>query len=248
MRALTRAVVEPGGVLGQYTCQPPLTLRQVRSDDPDVCALCLVGTAAGPLAGDELTLELLVTAGARATLQAAGASLAQGRGDGAGALHTRVRLGADAHLDARPGAVVVGAGGRVDVSVELELGTGSGITWRETVVLGRSDEAAGAATLRWDVTRGGRPVLRQFIDLTDPELSAWPGLLSGGRVIATALLSGPGVMAQTLVADDTAAAVALDPQTLLVTVLGSDAAEVGRRLDVLLTRTAPARTAPVTVQ
>ena len=47
-------------------------------------AVRLVGTAAGPLAGDDLSLSLLLAPGARASLGATGASLAQGR-DGGGA-------------------------------------------------------------------------------------------------------------------------------------------------------------------
>jgi urease accessory protein len=244
VRALTRAVVEPGGVLGTVTCQPPLTLRQVRSDEPGVCALCLVGTAAGPLAGDELTFDLDVRVGAAATLRATGANLAQGRGGGAGALRTRVRVGAGARLDARPGAVVVGAGSRVDVTLSLELAADTEILWRELVVLGRAAEAPGALTLRWDVTRGGRPVLRQFIDLTDPT-QTWPGMLAGGRVLASVLITSPALDARTAVLDATTVAVALDAHTLLLSVLGSDAADVTRRLDELQSRV---RTAAVTVQ
>ena len=70
-------------------CEPPLTLRQIRSDDGGTCALCVVGTAAGPLAGDDLALDLTLRPGAVATLQAAGAGLAQGTG-GSRALRTTV--------------------------------------------------------------------------------------------------------------------------------------------------------------
>src|SRR6187402_3006421 len=106
MKATTSAVVERGGRLLHVSCQPPLTVRQLRSDDPDVCALCLVGTAAGPLAGDELALELSLRAGAHATLQAAGASIAQGAGGSRG-MRTTARLAAGARLVARPAALIV---------------------------------------------------------------------------------------------------------------------------------------------
>jgi urease accessory protein len=233
VRALTEAVVEQGGVLGTVTCAPPLTLRQVRSDDPDVCALCLVGTAAGPLAGDDLTVALEVRPGASATLQAAGANLAQGRGGLAGSMTTKVLLGAGSRLVARPGAVVVASGSRVDVSVRIDLAADSHVDWREIVVLGRSAEAPGAATLRWDVTRAGRPVLRQFVDLTDPATLTWPGLVAGGRIIATSLVSGPSIDAVTQVASPTAVAARIDAHTQLVTVLGTDTAAVNRQLDEL---------------
>ena len=83
MIARTTAVIEPGGVLGELACAPPLTLRQVHgADGQGRCELRLVGTAAGPLAGDDLSLCLQLRAGARATLRATGASVAQGRDRG----------------------------------------------------------------------------------------------------------------------------------------------------------------------
>jgi urease accessory protein len=234
MRAVTTAVVNTGGRLESVVCQPPLTLRQVHSDEPECCALCLVATSAGPLAGDDLEFNLTLRSGACATLQATGASLAQGDSSGESRLRTRVILDEDANLRGRPGPVVVAAGGRVDVAVALDLAAGAHIQWQELVVLGRTSQAKGAATLRWDVTRAGRPLLRQVVDLTDPVLTAWPGMLSGGRVIASALISGPDVLARTVVASDTAVAARLDENTVLVTVLGSDAAVVSRALADLM--------------
>ncbi len=69
MIARTTAVVEAGGVLGELACAPPLTLRQVHGADrcgQGRCELCLVGTAAGPLAGDDLSICLTLRPGARA--------------------------------------------------------------------------------------------------------------------------------------------------------------------------------------
>ena len=77
MIARTTAVIEAGGVLGELTCAPPLTLRQVHSDVRGRCELRLVGTAAGPLAGDDLSVGLRLRPGAQAHLAATGASLAQ---------------------------------------------------------------------------------------------------------------------------------------------------------------------------
>lgn len=233
MHALTRAVVGAGGALESVTCQPPLTLRQVRTDDPDTCALCLVGTAAGPLAGDDLTLDIRLRAGARATLTAAGASLSQGNDGARATLRTRLSLGHAASLRAQPGPVIVAEGANVDVAVEIELAADAHLEWRELIVLGRSGEAPGRATLRWDVTRAGRPVLRQTVDLTDPALMAWPGMLARRRVIATALVTGPRVQAKTQVSSGIAVAARLDEHTCLITVLGNDAAEVSRQLSCL---------------
>jgi urease accessory protein len=227
--ARTTAVVEPSGVLGPVACQPPLTLRQVRGDDPGRCELRLVGSAAGPLAGDDLSLALRLRPSARAALGAAGASLAQGRAGGAAALSFRVELDPGACLVADPGPLIVCAGSRVAVRLSLTLGAGAAVQWRELIVLGRTGEPPGRATVRWDVTRAGRPVLRQFSELD-------LGLTGGRRVLACALITGPGLAARTVVGSATAVAQRVDEHTLLVTVLGDDAARAVRELDGLSAR------------
>jgi urease accessory protein len=242
--ARTTAVVEAGGVLGEVACAPPLTLRQVYSEARDRCELRLVGTAAGPLAGDDLSVWVRLRPGAKATLRATGASVAQGRRQGdAAALSIRADLADGADLVADPGALVVCQGSRIDVRVELTLGADAAVEWRELIVLGRTGEPPGRATLRWDVTRLGRPVLRQFVDL-DPETGsarpAWASLTAGRRVLACALIAGPaaGLAAglDTVVAAPTAVAQRVDDHTLLVTVLDDDAARATHRLDELCTR------------
>lgn len=240
MIARTTAVIEPGGVLGELSCVPPLTLRQVRGDDPGRCELRLVGSAAGPLAGDDLSLCLRLRAGARATLRATGASLAQGRGLAEGgdlsqgrdlgraaALSIRADLAAGADLIADPGALIVCQGSRVDVRVELSLAEDAVVEWHELIVLGRTGEPPGQATVRWDVTRAGRPVLRQSVAL-DPGLD--PGLAGGHRVLACALIADPAVAARTVVAGPAAVAQRVDQHTVLLTVLADDAASAAREL------------------
>jgi len=229
--ARTTAVVEPGGVLGTVRCAPPLTLRQVRGEAPDGeqrCELRLVGTAAGPLAGDDLALSLVLRPGARATVRAAGASVAQG-GGGERTLAIRAELGEGAELVAEPGVLVVCHGSRIEVRVEIALGAGAAVDWRELIVLGRTGEPAGQATLRWDVTRGGEPVLRQFADLG-------PALYRGGRVLACALISDPAASMRTAVESAVAVAQRLNDHTVLVSVLEDDAARAVRRLGVLCTQ------------
>ncbi len=232
MIARTTAVIEAGGVLGELTCAPPLTLRQVHSDVRGRCELRLVGTAAGPLAGDDLSVGLRLRPGARAYLAATGASLAQGRSHGgacgAAALSIRGDRAAGADLLADPGALVVCEGSRVDVRVELALDRGAAVRWRELIVLGRTGEPPGQATLRWDVTRLGHPVLRQFVDLADPALTGRAGLTARRRVLACALICDPACTARTLVASATAVAQRVDEHTLLVTVLDDDAASAAR--------------------
>lgn len=243
MRARTSAVVEPGGKLGYLRCEPPLTVRQIRADSLQTCALCLVGTAAGPLAGDDFALSLTLRDGASATLQAAGASVAQGSG-GTRSMQTTVTLGAQTRLVAHPGAVIVARGSRVDVVVSIDLAADAAVEWHEVIVLGRTGERAGAATLRWSVTRAGRPVLRQFVNLADPALANWPGMTAGRRVLATALISDPAVRASSVVHSPTAVTARLDEHTVLVTSLDHDTSAAATSA---LHRTVPESVVPETV-
>jgi urease accessory protein len=291
--ARSRAVVHPGGRLAGLSCQPPLTLRQVLTEEPGTCALCLVGSAAGPLPGDDLALVLEVAPGARATLQAAGAAIAQGRAgtggpagvgrlaaagrpaaagqptgaagacqadgasrvaradwaggaiteamadeaDGAARLSLTAVVGEGAVLRADPGPLVVRPGGRVRATVGIALAEGAALDWREIVVLqqARRDGPGWypAAALGWDVTRAGRALLRQVTDLTDPAWPGWPEMLAGGRVLASALLTGPGVCARTVVAGPAAVAQRLGAEAVLVTVLADNAVAALRQRDAL---------------
>ncbi|HEY3717850.1 MAG TPA: urease accessory protein UreD [Jatrophihabitantaceae bacterium] len=212
MRASASALVEPGGVLRHVESAPPLTLRRVHGP-PGTAALCLVGSAAGPLAGDELGLTLDIRGDT--TLVAAGATIAQG---GASTLHTQVYLSAPMRAD--PGPLIICAGARVDVTLDITLAADATLQWHELLVLGRSGEPPGAATLRWNVTRDGQPLLRQFVDLTDPELVAWPGLLHGARTLATTLCVGPDLDARTVVHSPTDVTQRLADHATLRTTLG----------------------------
>jgi len=233
----SQAVVAAGGVLEVLDCAPPLTLRRVHSDDASICALCLVGTAAGPLAGDDLELSLHLLPGAHASLVATGASIAQGRSPAVPArLAMAVRLDAGSRLVADPGPLIVCEGSRVDVHLGLDLAEDASVEWTELVVLGRSGDAPGAATMGWDVTVAGRPLLRQHLDLTDPSLLSWPGMLGGARVLATTFMTGPDLKARTVVATPAAVAQRLDDRSALVTVLGLDAADATRELAELCAR------------
>jgi urease accessory protein len=219
MIAHARAIIRQG-VLSEVVSQPPLTLRQVRAGAATV-GLCLVGTAAGPLAGDDLRLSVDIAPGARAHLVATGASIAQG---GASRMATDVHIGAGGRLDADPGALIVTAGACVSLALSLALEPTATLTWREVVVLGRTGEPAGRAILRWDVRRGDTPLLRQRVDLADPGLADWPGMTAGCRVLLSELRIGPAVDAHTVVHNGTAVTQRLAQGATLTTVLAPSAA------------------------
>jgi urease accessory protein len=216
-------------VLRELHCEPPLTLRRIYGEAGE-CALCQVGTAAGPLPGDDLLLRLDIGPDAVASLTSAGASIALGPldssadADGRGSiLRTEVIVGAGAQLLAAPAPIVVTAGARVEASVSIQLAPGATIRWRELIVLGRSRERGGSLRLRWDATCDGFPLLRQEIDLSDSVLASWPVMLHRMKVLASALVVGPRVRARTIVASPTAVVQRLADDAALITVLAMDA-------------------------
>jgi len=235
---LARSVVEVGlgGVLRRVDTQPPLTIRQVHSPH-DECALCLVGTAAGPLAGDDLALDIVIHAGARASLRTTGASIAQGRDHAKARMATKARLGVGAHLEAEPGPLIVCAGAALDVELNIELCSQATLRWNELLVLGRTGEPTGALRMRWRVTRGGITLLRQDVDLADPDLRHWAGMTAGHRVLASTLLVGPDVIGKTISHGYYAVAQPLAEDAVLITVLGPSAAEVAQQRDALIAET-----------
>ncbi|MCW2541595.1 MAG: urease accessory protein ureD [Frankiales bacterium] len=233
MRAV--AMVGAGGVLSSVVSGPPITIRKVLSEDPEVCHLCVVGSAAGPLPGDDVHFDLRIGEGARARLTATGANLAQGQiGAMASRLVSDVAVLAGGHLDAESAPLIACAGSAVQVEVRVRLADTAGIRWRELLVLGRTDEPAGAVTLSWHVKRASRPVLIQSVDLDHPALRTWPGLLDGRRVMASMLVSEPGLDPSTTVDSPTAICQRIDGDTALITVLDDDADSASQRMQTLV--------------
>ena len=86
------------------------------------------------------------------------------------------------------------------------------------------------------MTRDGRAVLRQAVDLMCGDARRWAGMTGGRRVLASALLAGPTVAARTIVATPEAVAQELAADAVLVTVLADDAAAALAQRDDLCAR------------
>jgi len=245
MIAHSSAVVAPGGVLQYVRSAPPLTLRQVHAESPLTCALCLIGSAAGPLADDDLRLDIEALPGSRAIVSATGASIAQGReGQPPSSMRTRLVIGEGARIAGDTGALVVAGGAAVNVDVDITMASGGQVEWRELIVLGRSGEPSGQALLRWNVMIGGRPVLRQSLDVNGRGADS-PMLLGGHRVIASMLISAPDLSARTVVLHRDAVATRMSEHAVLLTVLADDVVDATLQLDELRTRVVMPHTEPV---
>jgi len=229
--ARARLVAERRG--GRTRCsvlrsQPPLTMR------PTPEAVYLVGTAAGPLGGDDLCLEVTVAPAAELTVRSVAATTllpgAHGRRSSA---RIDVAVGADASLRWQPRPVIVSTGADHVAITTIELAAGASLWWREEVVLGRHGEAPGSLLQRLRVDVAGRALLRN-----DQALGPrWPGSLgpastAGAQAVGTVLVVGDeGVEHHADVGEARAAVVPLGDRATLVTALAPTHAELEAVLD-----------------
>lgn len=153
----------------------------------------LVNAAAGPLAGDDLTLDISVEDGACLTVAATGASLAlpSAQPEAAHSLvTTRVRVGAGATLIFLGEPLIASAGSRHEARTDISLAKDARLVWRELLVAGRSNEPPGDLETRLTVLRDG-PVLVQDMAF-GAGAPAWqgPAVLDGARCVGSLILAG----------------------------------------------------------
>jgi len=222
-----RAVVDRHGRtrLVELRSCPPISLR----DTPD--GLYVVGSAAMPLGGDVLSLELIVEEGAELVVRAAAAAIAL-RGDAtASRFAVRAVVAAGGSLTWLPEPLVSTAGSRHEADSRVVLGEGASLLWREEVVLGRSGEDPGAYRGRLRVDRGGAPLLRHELRL-EGDWAVGPAVLDGAGAVGTLFACGPSVIAgPTRSLGEAAALMTLAPDAVLAAVLAADAPGVRRALD-----------------
>ncbi len=234
MRANARvaAVADGKGCtrLASLCSAPPLVLR----DTPE--ALYVVGGAAGPLGGDNLTLDVDVAAGASLTLRTAAAAVALPGAQGeVSTLVVRARVGEGGTLRWLPEPSVAARGCRHEVDTRLTLTATSRVVWREELLLGRHGEEPGHWRARTVVDLDGRPLWRH-------ELSAGPAVpgvngpavLDGRRAIGSLLLVDPAWtdgLPQPASLAGTAAVLPLVGPAVVVSALAGDAIALRRHLD-----------------
>lgn len=165
---------------------PPVTWRTT----PD--GVYLVGSAAGPLGGDRLHLDVRVEAGASLVVRSAAATIALPGVTGAPSrcdLDITVAAGATLWWLPEPLLLVERCDHRMRTRVAL--GAGACLVLRDEVVLGRHDEPSGSLWQRMHVDVAGEPVLRSD-QYAGPR---WPGAdgpagNGGARAVAQTLVVG----------------------------------------------------------
>jgi urease accessory protein len=185
------AAVEVVAADGRSRCtvlrsDPPFTFRQTGP------VLSWIGTAAGPVGGDALALDVVVGPGAELTLGSVAASLVHPGPTGApSSTEVRVTVGPGGTLRWQPRPVVLVRGCDHHAEVTIDLADGATLLWREEVVLGRHGEETGSLRQRLVVDRADRPLLRTELAVGP----RWPASLgpagtAGARAVGTVVAVG----------------------------------------------------------
>ena len=180
---VAEAAADGRTVLPVLRSAPPLSLRQTGPG-----RVHLVSTAAGPLGGDRLRLDLHVRPGATLTVATVAGTLVL-PGDGESVMEVHATVAAGAALAFLPEPTVLAAGCRHRSAVRLSLAADAAVTWREEIVFGRYGEAPGRCRARFDATVDGRPLLRQELVVGDPDV-AGPAVYGDARCVGSLLLAG----------------------------------------------------------
>ncbi|HEV7653489.1 MAG TPA: urease accessory protein UreD [Mycobacteriales bacterium] len=151
----------------------------------------LVGTAAGPLGGDSVTLTITVEAGARLLVRSAAAAVVLPAAAGAPS-GTTVALDVAGALDLALAPTVVTARATHVATTTARLGPEGRLRLTERVVLGRAGAGPGRWTGTVRVERDGRPLLHTSQEL-GPGGAGWAAPFTPRAYAAELVLDGSTV-------------------------------------------------------
>lgn len=219
--------------LTQLRSESPLLLRST----PD--ALYLVGGAAGPLGGDDLTLEIDVGECAALTVRSAAASLAlPGAAGSRSHLVVTASVKAGGRLSWLPEPTIAATGCNHRIRARVELDPGATLIWREELILGRIGERPGRLSSRMDCELGNSPLLRNEL-LVGPEAPGWdgPAVLGTAKAVGSILFSSPRLLQdkpRPRITGTTGVLLPLSGPALLFSALADDPVDLRRALDEAL--------------
>ncbi|HEX4811508.1 MAG TPA: urease accessory protein UreD [Nonomuraea sp.] len=209
-------------VLVRVVSAPPITLRQTGP-----ATVHLVSTAAGPLGGDRLALDLDVAPHTTLEVGSVAGTLVL-PGHGASEMVVTARVGAGARLRFAPEPTVLAAGCDHRLVARLALEPDADVLWREEIVFGRHGEQPGRCHARFDATCAGRPLLRQEFAVGDPWLDTSPAVYGRAGCAGTTFLT---MTAKEPLVADGVAVLPLATSGTLVSALAADAVELRARLE-----------------
>jgi urease accessory protein len=180
-------VTVEGGRVVTLAAHPPVAAKVLPGP-----ILLLVGSSAGLLEGDTVTVDLVLGPGAHLTVRSTAATLAHPcRGGGVTRFDVRASLGEGATLAWLPEPLVACAGCHHVGRSSLSLAAGAVAVWSEACTLGRSGEEPGQLEIRLDAEHDGRPLLRDGLRV-GPATVGWrgPAGLGGARHVGSVHLLG----------------------------------------------------------
>ena len=189
VRASARVAVERRGDASEVVdrrAQAPLSVRRCGG------RVLIASSAAMPVGGDELALDIDVGRGARADIGSVAAGMVwPGVGGVASKMTTTARVAADGRLDLwlEPTISVVASRHRMITRVEMAPTASARVV--EEVVLGRSGEVSGDLTLSVRVERDGRALVHHQEQFGPDAIGARSSVgVGGARHVLSAVLVG----------------------------------------------------------
>ena len=205
----------------------PLALRETPR------GVYLVGTAAGPLGGDDLALDIDVGPGAGLVIRsAAGMLLLPGPDGGASGLRITARVGPGGRLDFAPQPAVAAAGCDHRTDARIDLSAGASLRWREEIVLGRHGEPSGQYASRLDVILAGTAAYRGELAVGRPQTDRSSAVLDGAGAVGSVVLVDAARPRPPAAIHEGLAVLPLAGPGAAVTATGPDAVIMARRLDL----------------
>jgi urease accessory protein len=227
MVAAGEVVIGPGGggrprLTGLHTTAP-LGVRMAAGE------VHLLGTAGGPLGGDDLTLRVRVLAGTDVTVRSVAATVAL-PGDGSPS-HQRLSVVVEqgARLMWLPEPLVAAAGCDHHVRADVDLAPDADLVWLDEVVLGRTGEQPGRLSTTLRVVRDGDPLVHHSLSTA---VEGWdgPAVTAGAKVAAFTVHIGLPAADMPPRQGPTHTSTRLAPDVVLTTALADDHATVRRLL------------------
>ena len=156
----------------------------------------LINTAGGLTGGDQMDWAADLAPGGKLVLTTQACERIYRSLGGAATVHTKLTVGAGAHLDWLPQETILFEESRLDRRIDVELGVGASLTAVEAILLGRDamGEVAPDARLRdnWRIRRNGKLIHAEATRLTGSLTERdGLGLLAGKRAFATVLHVAP---------------------------------------------------------
>lgn len=159
-------------VLTDLRSEAPMALREASSRG-DMARLSMLGSAAGPVGGDELTMSVRVGAGASLCIEAVAATMVFPATSGVvSRQRIDIEIAASGHLRWAGQPLLVIAGGHHEQTIRISLGEGAQLDFLDEVALGRTGELPGRLDAHLRVERRGAPLIDQR-QTYDPGSPAW---------------------------------------------------------------------------